>query len=466
MVMGAFARLVLMAGVAAGLLACAAEPERTLSGIVPPARFEAGGVQAPRLSRWWTRFGSSEINRLVAHAEHGNFDIAAAAARIERADAQARVAGAALLPVLTGSLEQSRAQSSGTTGFGIRPPSRGNDLSGVLAASFELDVWGRNRDILRAALQNADATRYEREVIRLSTQGAVVNAWLQMVAARERLAIAGDNLANAQRVLRVISDRLRAGTGTALDLAQQESLVASLQAGIPSLRQTADTSRTALALLVGSIPEGFRVGGASLSALSAPTVPAGLPSAMLLRRPDVRAAESALAAADADVSAARKALLPSISLTGRGGYASSTLANLLRPESLLWSIAAGVAQPIFDGGALRAQVQISEAQRRELLENYRKAIISSFVDVENALIAVRENAAREAARRTAVAKAREAFRLAEQRLREGTIDLQTLLNAQSTLFQTEDSLLLDRLARLQASVSLFQALGGDVMGMP
>jgi outer membrane protein, multidrug efflux system len=199
----------------------------------------------------------------------------------------------------------------------------------------------------------------------------------------------------------------------------------------------------------------------SVRSLRLPVVTPGLPATLLLRRPDIRSAEESLASADADVSAARKAFLPNIQLTGQTGFQSALLSALVRPGAFVYTLAAGVTQPIFDGGRLRGQLALTEAQRQQLLENYRKSIVSALTDVENALIATRENAAREHAQRLAVAAARRALNLSEERLRQGTIDLTTLLNTQSTLFQAEDTLIQIRLARLQAAASLFEALGGD-----
>jgi NodT family efflux transporter outer membrane factor (OMF) lipoprotein len=451
-----------MLGLGLALGGCAADGPSPGHGLALPASFGVDADRPTGLGRWWARFGSPGLTRLIDEAEIGNFDIAAAAARIEQADAQARIAGAALLPSIGASADGSRAQSSGTGFSGpVRRPSLRSSVAGVLSASYEIDVWGRNRDLLRASLTRAEAVRYERDVVRLSAQGAIANAYFTLAASRERLAIASGNLNNAERLLRIIRERLAAGTGAALDLAQQESLVAVQRASLPALRQNADASRTALALLVGRAPQGFMVGPQSLTALRAPAIRPGLPSSLLARRPDLRNAEAQLAAADADVSAARKAFLPSVQLTGQGGLQSAALNTLLRPESAIWSLAAGLTQPIFEGGRLTGQVDAASGQRRELLELYRRAVVSALVDVENALVAIRETAAREAAQAVAVEKAREAFRFAEQRLNEGTIDLQTLLNTQATLFQTQDNLVQDRLARLQATLSLFQALGGD-----
>jgi len=432
---------------------------------VLPAQFERTASRPAAVnSRWWTRFGSPMLNTLVERADAGNFDLAAANARIEQAEAQARISGAVLFPALSASGDGARAQGSGTMGSRRGPfisGSPSNSFSGVLAASYELDLWGRNRDLLSASKAEADSSLYAREVLRLSMRAGVANAWFALAAARERLRIAQENVTNASRIAEVVKQRLAVGTGSALEVAQQESLIAQQRAAIPELRQAAENNRLALALLMGRVPEGLTISTPPLRAIGLPGIKAGLPSQLLVRRPDIRQAEAQLEAAQASLSAARKAMLPQISLSGQGGQRSAALANLLRPESAIWSLAVGLTQPIFDGGRLAAQADLAEAQKRELLENYRKSIVSALVDVENALVAVREGAAREAAISVVVARSREAFKLAEERLRAGTIDLTTLLNTQATLFNAQDNLVQARLARLNAAVSLFQALGGD-----
>ena len=182
---------------------------------------------------------------------------------------------------------------------------------------------------------------------------------------------------------------------------------------------------------------------------------------LLARRPDIRSAEQQLLSAEANVEVARKAFLPTIQLTGQAGYQSAALATLLRPESFIYSVAAGLTQPIFEGGRLRGQLALTQAQRQQLLDNYRRSIVIALTDVETALVAAREAERREKAQTAAVVAARKAFELSEARLREGTVDLTTILTVQNTLFQAEDILIQARLARLQAAVSLFQALGGD-----
>jgi multidrug efflux system outer membrane protein len=191
-----------------------------------------------------------------------------------------------------------------------------------------------------------------------------------------------------------------------------------------------------------------------------PTVQPGLPSQLLVRRPDIAASEQRLSSQNASVEAARLAFLPQISLTGGVSLESITLRNLLRPEALAASLAQGLTQPIFDGGNLRGQLELARGREIELLEDYRKTIVTALSDVENALIAVQQSALHERLQLAVVASARRASQITQERLREGTIDVVTLLNTQLTLFQAQDQLTQVRLQKFQAYVSLFQSLGG------
>lgn len=442
---------------------CANEPFEVTLPYAIPHRYEAAKSTRPtNVSRWWTRYGSTELNALMDLANAQNFDIAIAVAQLEEASAQAQIAGAALWPTLNYSENNSRSQSSGTGTPGVISPQVTRDsFSKQLNASYVLDIWGQNRDAVRATLHTASASAYQVEVVRLTTRAAIVNNFLLHAANRERVKVATENLANAERVLRIIKDRQAAGTVSALETAQQTTLVENQRAAIPSLRQAAELSRTALALLTGRPAQTVHLKTNRARTLRVPEVSPGLPVSLLSRRPDVHSAEEQLFAAGANVDVARKAFLPTITLTGQSGFQSALLSTLLRPESFVYTIAAGATQPIFEGGRLRGQLALTEAQQRQFLETYRRSIVSALTDVEIALIAIRESAARETAQRRAVAAARLAFVLSEERLTQGTIDLTTLLTTQNTLFQAEDALIQVRLLRLQAAASLFQALGGD-----
>jgi outer membrane protein, multidrug efflux system len=417
---------------------------------------------------WWQGFRSRELTEIIETARSANLDIAAAVARIVQADALSRVAGSALLPGvnLNGSATRARPSQSAGGGGGGGGGSEHDILSASLTASYEIDFWGKNRSALRAAEETAVASRYDREVVGLSTVVGAANAYFQVLAAQDRLRVANENLQSASRVLNLIQQRLNAGTASALDTAQQESLVNSQRAAIPPLEQTLTQSRNALAVLMARSPEHVRIRGGSLRGISYPRVTPGLPSELLTQRPDIREAEAALASANANVANARAQMLPSITLTGEGGYQSAILKTLLRPESAFYTLTAGLTQPIFDGLKLQGNLDLQKGRQDELLQNYRKAVISGFADVENALDAIRQTALRERLQRDVVTSSRRAFDISEQRLRQGTIDLVTVLQTQQTLYQAEDALAQARLAHVQAIVSLYQALGGGWLPKP
>jgi len=417
---------------------------------------------------WWRAFRSRELTEIVEAARASNLDIAVAIARIVQADAQARVTGAALLPTANLNASATRSRSSqtlGGTGVSAGPSERDN-LQATLNASYEIDFWGKNRALLRAAEETAVASRFDREVVGLSTVVAAANAYFQVLAAQDRLRVANENIAAATRVLKLIKDRLAAGTASQLEVAQQESLLATQRTAIPLLQQTLKQNRTALAILVARSPERMRVRGGSLRAIAYPRVTPGLPSELLAQRPDIREAEANLAAANANVANARAQFLPSVTLTAEGGYASAVLKTLFRPESMMYSLAAGLTQPIFEGGRLTGNLDLQKGRQDELLNAYRKSVISAFGDVENALEAVKQTALRERLQAAVVKASREAFNISEERLRGGTIDLITVLQTQQTLFQAEDLLVQARLAHVQAIVSLYQALGGGWLPKP
>ena len=427
-----------------------------------PKKPSAADAATPSLD-WWRGFRSRELTSIIDDANAANLDVAAAVARIVQADAQSRIAGAALLPLvdLNGSATRSRASqsTSGTSGTSFGGSERDN-LSASLTASYEIDFWGKNRFALRAQEQTAIASRFDRDVVALTTVVTAANSYFQVLAAQDRLRVARQNLVSAKRVANLIAQRLAAGTASALETAQQQSVVDTINASIPPLEQTLAQYKNALAVLMARSPESVVIRGGSLNALAVPRVTPGLPSELLAQRPDVREAEAQLAAANANVSNARAQFLPSITLTGEGGYQSAVLKTLLRPESAFYSAAAGLTQPIFEGGRLQGNLDLQKGRQDELLQNYRKTAISGFSDVETALSNIRQTALRERLQRAVVESSRRAFDISEQRLREGTIDLVTVLQTQQTLYSAQDTLVVARLAHFQAIVSLYQALGG------
>jgi NodT family efflux transporter outer membrane factor (OMF) lipoprotein len=445
---------------------------------IPPAYRNAGSKPYAALPtyEWWKRFRSRELTALVEEAQQANLDIAAAVARILQADAQARLAGAPLLPTVDLNADATRSRSSKTLSSSANVAGATAVTSGgrservtyttSLSASYEIDFWGKNRAALRAAEENAVASRFAREVVHLTTTAGVANVYFQALAAQDRLRVARENVSSATRILDLIRQRLEAGTASELDTAQQESVVAQQRASIPPLEQQLRQNIHALAVLLGRTPESYNLRGGSNDRIATPRVTPGLPSDVLTERPDIRQAEAFLASANANVESARAAFFPTIRLTGECGYQSAALRTLFRPESLFYNVAAGLTQPIFDGGTLMGQFDLRRGEQEELLQTYRKTIISAFADVENALVAVQQTARAEQLQREVVRSTRKAFDISEARLREGTIDLVTLLNTQQQLFQAQDAVAQARLAHLLAIVSLYQALGGSWISNP
>ena len=434
-----------------------------------PQEYKPQGYKAARLTGadasptldWWRGFRSRELTDLMEEAQRVNLDIAAAVARFVQADAQARIAGAALLPSLQGNGSEAYSRTSGSSASGLSIGGREVvNYTASLSAAYELDFWGKNRDATQAAEETAFANRFDRDVVALTTLVTVANAYFQVLASQDRIRTAERNIASATRILEAIKERFKAGTGTDLDVAQQESVLGNQKALVPPLRQTLSLNINALATLVSRPPEKLHVTGGSLNQITPPRVTPGLPSELLTQRPDIRRQESQLASATANVGNARAQFFPSIQLTGQGGYQSSALSSLFQPHAAFFSMVGSLTQPIFDGGRILGNFEFTKARQDELLQTYRKTVVQSFADVDNALVSIRETTIRLRLQREVVASSRRAFQLAEQQLRAGTADIVTVLNTQTTLFQAEDLLWQAQLARLLAIVSLYQALGG------
>ena len=439
------------------LAGCAPDIAKLDANLDIPASYAASPPGHVPALEWWRAFRMPELTAYAAEALDDNLDIEAAIARIRQADAQARISGAALLPSLSSANSVTNSQSSAFDG--VRQDARTSHSIG-LTASYELDFWGKNAATAKAAEATTLSTRFDAETVRLSALATAANTYFSILAARERLRLVSENLTLANRVLTLIRDRLAAGTATALDGAQQETVVNNLRAQIPPFRQSLAVNTYILAVLLGRAPERLKTPAGRLSAVTIPRVSPGLPASLLLRRPDIASAELQLQGAQASLEAARAAFFPSITLTGQGGFQSLALNTLLDPKNTFYSLAAGLTQPIFDAGRLQGQFEQTKGRQDELLANYRKSVISGFSDVEKALAAIRYLAEQEKLQMLALASSQRAYELSEQRLREGTVDLVTVLNTQQNLFSVQDALVQTRLARLQAAVSLYQALGG------
>jgi outer membrane protein, multidrug efflux system len=415
---------------------------------------------------WWRGFRSAELNELIEEARERNFDIAAAIARVRQADAQVRIAGAALLPSVTGSGSATWEHAGLGTGTVASPVSLGNasvdlhNYSTIVNASYELDFWGRNRAARQSAVASAMFSRFDQQTVALTVVTDVATTWFAALAFADRLVVARSNLATAEQTLAVIRGRFDAGTATALDIAQQEALVAGERATIPSLANQMEQQVIALGILTGQPPERVAVRPNTLTKLTLPPVASGLPSELLARRPDIASAEAQLVAQNFNITVARAAFFPSITLTGSAGYQAAALNRLVMPGGALAFLTAGLTLPIFDGGVLLGQLEQAKGRYDELLADYRKAVVQAFTDVETALTAWRFTTEQEALQVLAVAAAQRAADIARAQMAAGTVDITTVLNSETTLFADQDLLVQVRLARAQALLNLYNALGG------
>lgn len=430
------------------LAGCALTPTWQRPAVpVPAAWDDAAGTDAAVSATWWQQFGSEDLNRLMAEALANNRDLAAAASRIEQSRASARISGAGLLPSVGVSANASRNRTDN---------SGSNSDRATASISYELDLWGGNSARRQAALARVDASRYSRDASALVLQADVAQQYFSILALRERLDIARRNLAAARELLTLVETRYENGAISALDVAQQRTSVLSIEAQIPGLEQSLKTALHALAVLLGKPPQGFAVADAALSDLSLPDIRPGQPSSLLERRPDIRQAEARLVAANADIGAARAALLPSLDLSASAGLTGF----VTNGASTFSSLSAGLAQTLFAGGSLRAQVQLSEATRQELVDTYAQTVLVSLQEVQDSLVGVESSARETALREQTVTQASETYELSRLRYEAGAVDLLTVLDSQRTRLSAEDSLVQSRLARQVAAVTLFKALGG------
>lgn len=403
------------------------------------------GADLPALELWWAGFGDETLDDLVATALTQNRSLEAGIASVVSARAALTVANAQSLPSLSGSASTS---VNSETGF--------DDISksARLSASYQLDLFGgvaASQDAARAGLESAE---YAQRALELSVASDLATNYFDLQVARKQLEVANENLAIAERIFDIVQVRYEAGEISGFDLASQEATLANSRAQIPQIEQQILSLETAIAILVGETPQNFRVKDVDLYEAMLPVPEAGLPSELLTRRPDLLQAEADLRAGQANVQAARAAMLPSIDL---GAGVTTLLTSLSDPTA---SLSAALSQTIFSGGSLEAQLESAKARRAALLANYEQAILTSLRDVDVALSAINTSAMREEQVQIALVASRKALDSAELRYRVGTDDLTSLLSAQQTYYSSTQSALEARRDRLAASIDLYVALGG------
>lgn len=446
-----------MAAVSLALGGCASTRAQPPELPMPVAYEQANpsGADEALHGDWWSGFGSPRLTRWLSQTLESSPDIRIAAERVRQADDALTSARSSFFPQLSASAGSSKSRSDADD---VASSERRSTSAG-LSVSYEVDLWGRLAAGARGARAARDATRHDYEALRLSAAHTVASTYFQMLATGERLSLARENLAIAERVLRVVEARNRNGVATPLDVSQQTTTVLAQRTALLPLEQQQRQLRTALAVLLGQMPQGFDAGTESFAQLQIPAVGAGMPSSLLTRRPDLAAAEADLAAAAADLAVARASLFPSISLSGSGGLASAQLLSLTNPVTSV-SAALQLGLTLFDAGRRNAQIATASSQQRVAVETYAAAVRTALKEVDDGLGNADVSARQEASQQATVEQAQRSLRLAELRYREGADQLLTVLDAQRTLFTAQDSLVQVRLSRLDAALDLYLALGG------
>ena len=445
------------------LLVAACTPTERLAlpaGDVPGDWQGPVGEAAPEWpeQEWWLQFGGAELASLVAEVEAANLDLANAERALESSRIALEQAGFDLYPTPVVAIGGSGRYT------GLRPDGGSYEDSG--SDGYALDAALVYADILSkpsrydAAVARYDAAEARFAGTRLDLLGTAASTYFQVLLLRDRIASAEDSLKDAIEIARIADARVRAGTATPIDALQQRIAVERQRNAVRNFRQAELAARSALALLIARNVRDLEIGETTLEVLRVPEVKPGLPAELLQRRPDLVQAEASLRASRANVDLVRTAYLPNISLTASGSLVSDSLRGLIESPDLVVTGTASLVQVLLDNGTRRRNVELARLDLESALGTYRKAAISAFNDIEVALsnIALLEEQARVAGED--LARAEEAFRIAQVRYREGVDDYQTVLISQGALYGSRLAVLDNRLARLNAVVALYQALGG------
>jgi NodT family efflux transporter outer membrane factor (OMF) lipoprotein len=449
--------LLLLAGCAAPV------PQAPVPSLTVPAHWRspaAADAGAPQLGRaWWTAFGDPELDALVAAALNYNGDLRIARERVRAFRARAAIVHAAQLPVLDAQLQTARTRTLN----GAAQPFVTDIYQGGFQASYEIDVWGKLAQAGAAALASYQAEQGNADAVAMSIAAGVADAYLNLRGLDAQLELAMATLGLRAESRELARRGFAAGYSSRLEQVQAESEYKATAEQVPQLEHAIVEQENALALLAGRNP-GSIVRGRRLADLTPPAVPAGLPSDLLRRRPDIYRAERRLLAQDAKLLAVRGQMLPSVKMTVAGGVANFDFHKLVNSPTALWSLALGLSAPLYEGGRLRAQTELAAAQRDEALFAYESTVRTAFAETETGLDAVVRLRLQEEQSQARRDSAAEALRIARSRHRNGYSSYLEELDAQRTLYGAEVGLLQVRTRQLAATVDLVRALGGGWSG--
>ncbi len=426
-----------------------------------PEQFsEAPGTENPELKQWWKGYQDEKLNELVELSLKNNTNIVLAVARIEEADANMREVGGYLFPQVSLSAEGKRSKVTELGAFPVFGDKIRNNYSFGLSTSYEIDFWGKLKRNKEAAAANALASRNAKETVELSLIGLVASNYLQLRGLEAQIAVTKNNQTSRKEALALNQRRMAGGVASALEVSQAEVLVSNLEAQLIELTRLRALSLHQLAVLTGVLD--LQLETADLRALPLPpTPPAGLPSALLEARPDIRQAEQNLIAENARIGIAKAAMYPTISLTGIFGGESLELGDILKTGARIWTFGLGLDLPIFDSGRRESRVEQATARQKQALAQYQTAIQNAFREVNDALISRRLNAEREQALTQSETSAKRALTVAENRYKSGYSAYLEVLDAQRVHNDASLAVVQAKQATFLTTVELFKVLGGD-----
>ena len=415
------------------------------------------------LKQWWKHYQDAKLNELVELSLKNNTNIALATARIEEADASMREVGASLFPQVNVSADATRSKVTELGPFPTFSSPIRNNYSFGLATSYEIDFWGKIRRAKESAAANALATRYAKETVALSLVGLVASNYLQLRGLEAQIVVTKSNLLSRIAALKLNQRRMAGGVASSLEVSQAEVSVSNLEAQLIELNRLRAISLHQLAVLTGVLD--LQLDAADLRILTvSPIPPAGLPSALLENRPDIRQAEQNLVAENAKIGIAKAAMYPSISLTGIFGGESLELGDILKTGARIWTLGLGLDLPIFDSGRREARLEQATARQKQALAQYQTAIQNAFKEVNDALVTRRLNAEREQALLASESSAKKALTVAENRYKSGYSAYLEVLDAQRVHNEASLNTVQAKQASFLATVELFKVLGGDWRG--
>ncbi len=445
------------------LMAGCALPEKQppASPVTPPGQWPAGSpaTKGDVQNNWLGTFRDGTLTQIVQEAITKNYDLQAAAARMESARASAQIAGAPLYP------QSGFAANAGRNDQPWSGNTASESVGLSLNLSWEIDVWGRLRASKKAAASDAIASAFDYEGARLSLAGQTSKAWFALIESQLQVKIATDDVESVRQTYQLSEERFKHGATSQFDVKLTGATLKSAENNLVQRRENLERAKRDMEIILARFPAGEIKGASDLPVLMT-SIPAGIPSDLLLRRPDLRAADWRYFSSENRVFSAKAERLPRISLTTTLGSSSDALRNLFDNQAAFWNLVGNLTQPVLEGGRISGQIAQSQAQQKLAAAEYARLVLNAFREAEIALVREKTLAQREKLQSDAYALLQQAYTLAEEQYKAGQTDIIALLESQRNMLSSRSNLLATQRTRLENRVDLFLALGGDFSTPP